>query len=124
MPTRLKRVQREGTEVLFMDSSREISRADALKGLIVLPALAAGFGALTLEAEAAKSAKAAVKYQDHPKGAQKCSGCRYFIKGKTATANGTCQIVSGSISPNGWCVAWAKKYATAAAARTSRQAAP
>jgi hypothetical protein len=93
-----------------MDSSlKRISRADALKGIIVLPALAASFGALSLEADAAKSSKAAVKYQDRPKGAQKCSGCRFFIKGKNAKANGTCQVVSGSISPNGWCTAWAKK---------------
>ena len=94
-----------------MEHSRmRISRSDALKGIIVLPALAATFGRLTLEeAEAAKSSKAAVKYQNHPKGSQKCAGCRFFIKGKTASANGACQIVSGSISPNGWCVAWAKK---------------
>jgi len=94
-----------------MDSSRErMSRADALKRIVVLPALAAAFGGLTLGAEAAsKSSPAAVKYQNHPKGSQKCGGCRFFIKGKSATANGTCQIVSGSISPNGWCVAWAKK---------------
>lgn len=94
-----------------MDSSHErISRADALKGIIILPALAIAFGGLTLDAEAAsKSSKAAVKYQGHPKGTQKCSGCRFFVKGKNAKANGSCQIVSGSISPNGWCVAWAKK---------------
>ena len=93
-----------------MDNSRErISRADVLKGIIVLPALAATFADLTREAQAAKSSKAAVKYQNHPKGSQRCGGCRFFIKGKTANANGACQIVSGSISPSGWCVAWAKK---------------
>jgi len=94
-----------------MDHSRErISRADALRGMIVLPALAATFVGLNLESEAAtKSSKAAVKYQGHPKGSQKCAGCRFFIKGKNSKANGACQIVSGSISPNGWCVAWAKK---------------
>ncbi len=93
-----------------MDHSREkLSRADALKGIIVLPALAATFAGLTREAEAAKQSKAALKYQNHPKGSQKCAGCRFFIKGKTANANGACQIVSGSISPNGWCVSWAKK---------------
>ncbi|MBV9148408.1 MAG: high-potential iron-sulfur protein [Candidatus Eremiobacteraeota bacterium] len=91
------------------DSRNRISRSDALKGIIVLPALAVGFGALTLEAEAAKASKASVKYQSHPKGSQKCAGCRFFIKGKTASANGACQVVAGSISPNGWCVSWAKK---------------
>ena len=93
-----------------MEHSRHrISRSDALKGIIVLPALAATFGSLTLEAQAAKQSKGSVKYQNHPKGSQKCAGCRFFIKGTTASASGACQIVSGSISPNGWCVAWAKK---------------
>ena len=93
-----------------MEHSRDrISRSDALKGIIVLPAFAASFGALTLEAEAAKASQASVKYQNHPKGSQKCAGCRFFIKGKNAKANGACQVVAGSISPNGWCVSWAKK---------------
>ncbi len=80
----------------------KISRGDALKGLVVLPALAGVLAATGLEAEA-KSSKAAVKYQNHPKGNQKCSGCRLFQK-----PHG-CQIVAGNISPNGWCIAWAKK---------------
>ncbi|MBV8689223.1 MAG: high-potential iron-sulfur protein [Candidatus Eremiobacteraeota bacterium] len=93
-----------------MKESRErLSRAEALKSIVILPALAAAFGGLTLEAQAAKQSKAALKYQNKPKGSQKCAGCRFFIKGKTAGANGACQIVAGSISPNGWCVSWAKK---------------
>jgi len=92
-----------------MQHSREkMSRGEALKGIIILPALAATI-ALPLQADAAKQCKPAMKYQNKPKGSQKCAGCRFFIRGKTANANGACQIVSGSISPNGWCVAWAKK---------------
>ena len=87
----------------------KISRADALKGLIVLPALAAAMAGTVSSADAAGS-KAQFKYQDKPKGSQKCSGCRFFKNGpKGPKGNGTCSIVSGAISPNGWCIAWAKK---------------
>ena len=44
-----------------------------------------------------KMSKQAARYQDSPKGDQKCEGCRFFIEG------GSCQLVEGEISPNGWC---------------------
>ncbi len=84
-----------------------LTRQQALKALI-LPALAAAIGGTTALAEA-KSSKAQLKYQDHPHGSQKCAGCKLFIPGKNATAMGQCKVVSGSISPNGWCVAYTKK---------------
>ena len=89
---------------------KQPSRKEALKQLVVLPALAglAVAGTSTI-AEASKSSKSAVKYQSTPKGNAKCSGCSLFIPGKTATANGTCKVVEGSISPNGWCVAYTPK---------------
>ena len=89
--------------------SGKISRGDALKGLVVLPALAAALAGTGALAEA-KSPPAALKYQNHPKGGSKCSGCRFFLANKkNPKANGGCTLVSGPISPNGWCVAWAKK---------------
>ena len=42
-------------------------------------------------------AKQTAQYQDAPNGDQKCEGCRFFIDG------GTCRLVEGEISPNGWC---------------------
>lgn len=84
-----------------------MTRREALKSLM-LPALAAALGATTGVADA-KSSKAQFKYQDHPKGDDKCSGCKFFIPGKNAKAAGTCKIVAGSISPNGWCLAFTKK---------------
>jgi hypothetical protein len=85
-----------------MDNSKDTRQA-FLRSVIVLPALAAltlGAGAV---AEAADN-KAQFKYQDKPgKGGEKCSGCKLF---KPPAA---CQVVTGKISPNGWCVAWAKK---------------
>jgi hypothetical protein len=49
------------------------------------------------------------KYQPNPKGAAQCSKCKYFLPGKTPTANGACKQVAGVISPNGWCQFYAKK---------------
>jgi hypothetical protein len=55
-------------------------------------------------APVAKVTQASVQYQTQPKGDQKCSGCMHFI----AESN-TCKLVEGNISPEGWCVLWAKK---------------
>ncbi len=55
-------------------------------------------------AEAAKVSQASVQYQDQPKGDQQCSGCMHFISESNA-----CKLVEGQISPQGWCVLWAKK---------------
>lgn len=51
-----------------------------------------------------KMAQAKVQYQTQPKGEQKCAACLHF----NAESN-TCKLVEGQISPNGWCVLWAKK---------------
>ncbi|HEY8297135.1 MAG TPA: high-potential iron-sulfur protein [Candidatus Baltobacteraceae bacterium] len=88
---------------------RKFTRSDALKSLIVLPALAAAIIETTDTADA-KSSKAQFKYQSHPKGSAKCSGCSLFIPGKHASAMGQCKVVAGSISPNGWCVAYTAKH--------------
>ncbi len=59
--------------------------------------------AVTGAASAADN-KAQFKYVDKStKSGQKCSGCKLF------TAPAGCTVVTGKISPNGWCVAWAKK---------------
>jgi hypothetical protein len=52
----------------------------------------------------AKVSQASVQYQTQPKGDQKCADCLHFI----AESN-TCKLVEGNISPNGWCVLWARK---------------
>ena len=88
-----------------MDRSSDIqSRKDALRTLIVLPALA---GALALSSTAADAAdnKAQFKYQDKPdaKTGHKCSMCQLFKPPHS------CSVVTGVISPDGWCTAWVKK---------------
>ena len=51
-----------------------------------------------------KHSKAYAQYQDHPnKGGQSCVGCIFFSPGKAAGQMGSCSLVSGEISPYGWC---------------------
>jgi hypothetical protein len=90
------------------DSANRITRRDFVAGAIVLPALAGLMLAETSNAQA-KGSKAQFKYQDKPNNGHKCSQCSFYVPGKSLTANGSCKIVDGSISPNGWCTAWAKK---------------
>lgn len=49
-----------------------------------------------------KLSKDEAKYQEQPKGTQKCSNCAKFNSAKK-----TCQRVEGLVSPEGWCVLWA-----------------
>ncbi len=86
---------------------KEISRRTLLKGAVGVTGVAL-MSALTVRAQG-KATKAAMQYQDKPKDGQKCSDCRFFIPGTSSTANGTCQVVEGSISPQGWCTAYSKK---------------
>lgn len=85
----------------------KLTRHDALKAL-VLPALAVAIGGTTAIADA-KASKAALKYQTHPNGGAKCETCKLFIRGKNTASMGTCKVVAGPISPQGWCVAYTKK---------------
>jgi hypothetical protein len=88
-----------------MDQPRkQFTREEALKQLVVLPALAgiiaAGFGATAQAADNKKQ----FHYQTKPgPSGKKCSGCRFF------RAPSGCSIVNGKISPDGWCIAWAKR---------------
>ncbi len=86
----------------------KITRQQALK-TIALPAFAAAMAGAAMTTAEAKASKSTVKYQDKPKGSQKCAGCKFFITGKSKTATGSCKIVDGSISPNGWCTAFSAK---------------
>lgn len=76
-----------------------ISASAALAALSSAPAIA----------QQGKTPKSAVHYQNTPKNGKQCSGCRFFKAGSSASADGTCSIVQGAISPKGWCSAWAAK---------------
>ena len=90
------------------DPDKNLTRTDFVRGIVILPALAGLLVAGTTVAEA-KGSQAQFKYQSKPNGKQKCSNCTLFIPGKTATADGTCKVVDGTISPNGYCIAYSAK---------------
>ena len=46
-----------------------------------------------------------VRYQDQPKGSQRCVGCKNFV------GPSGCRVVSGSVNPNGWCLLFQAKSA-------------
>ena len=60
-------------------------------------------------AQGGMESKAMAKYQEKPNGSQECDGCMQFVPGKDSSANGTCKIVQGSISPKGWCMNFTPK---------------
>jgi len=45
---------------------------------------------------AAKMSQAEAKFQDIPRGGLSCVGCTFFRR------PASCQVVEGTISPNGW----------------------
>jgi len=107
-------VKRTGIEVpcfnidqrgLLMHGISKFSRRSLLRSAVAL-AGAATCASLVSNRQAraqGKASKDAMKYQDHPNGEQKCSNCLQFV------APGSCKVVEGAISPNGYCIAWVKK---------------
>jgi High potential iron-sulfur protein len=91
-----------------MHDSNDQTRRGFISGIVVLPALAGMLLAQTATAEA-KGSKTQFKYQTTPNNGKKCSTCNLFIPGGSASANGTCKVVDGSISPKGWCIAYSAK---------------
>ncbi len=71
-------------------------------GLVAFGGIVAAAGASAQE----KIAPAMVQYQTMPKDGNKCSTCVNF------EAPAACKIVSGTINPNGWCIAFAPKEQT------------
>jgi len=88
-----------------MTGSNGISRRRVLTiaaGATAIVGAAAVVGSST-PALAAKAPQKAVKYQDTPKGEQRCENCALF------EAPSSCKTVDGTISPQGWCIVYAKK---------------
>jgi hypothetical protein len=89
----------------LMLSRRAVLRGALLVGCNLIVPLAI-FSSPANGAESAatkKVSKASVKYQNQPKGEQKCSLCKNFI-----AASKTCHRVEGPINPEGWCILWIK----------------
>jgi hypothetical protein len=90
------------------ESSRPRSRGTFLTSIVVLPALAGLFGAAA-EADSSKASQASMHYQGTPNGGSHCSLCKFYVPAADGKSDGSCQIVDGSISPNGYCMAFSAK---------------
>ena len=88
-----------------------ISRREILKSMGVIIG-ATAVTALLIPKIAHMISKAWVQYQDHPEGDQYCASCVNFIPNIKSTANGTCMIVEGAISPHGWCKSFAQRLSS------------
>ena len=87
-----------------MDERAKLSRRSMLRSAALLAGGTLAAGVIQVKpAHAQKAGKDAVKYQDSPKDGQKCADCLYF------QAPGSCAVVDGAISPNGWCTLFNKK---------------
>jgi hypothetical protein len=69
--------------------------ADCLARTLLLAALAVAAPGATEELP--KLSPAEAEYQTSPKGMFSCAVCTFFIKPRG------CKVVTGEISPNGWC---------------------
>jgi hypothetical protein len=82
---------------------KHITRKTALTDLLIVPIAAGAVLAVNVAPAEADDNKAQYKYQDQPgAGGAKCSECSLF------QSPSSCSVVTGTISPNGWCVAFAK----------------
>jgi hypothetical protein len=92
-------------EIFPMDHNRKLSRRSVLRGAALLASAALTASMVpSKEADAQqKASQQAMQYQDKPNGDKRCSNCLSFI------APSSCAIVEGTVSSNGYCLAWAKK---------------
>ena len=88
--------------------SDRVSRKSVLINLLSLPLAAAAVASVTAPADA-KTAPSAVQYVPKSKNGKFCKNCRFYVANKAAGKAGTCTIVSGTIEPLGYCVAYAAK---------------
>jgi len=93
-----------------MSNTQAVTRRSFMGRAVLLAGAAAASGLIVRPARAQqKVPQAAVKYQDKPNGNMKCGNCLQFVPGSSPDANGTCKVVDGTISPNGYCTIWVAK---------------
>lgn len=65
-------------------------------------------GARGAQAQTNAALRSALKYQDQPKGDQRCNNCLHWVPGANPSAKGGCKVIpnDSQISPTGWCTAW------------------
>jgi hypothetical protein len=88
----------------------QLSRRQILGSLKVVGAAGglAAFGIVDAGRAADSSSqlrKQDVRYQDQPKGTQRCATCKNFV------GPNVCRVVQGSVNPTGWCLLFQAKAA-------------
>ena len=86
------------------DDQMKLSRRRLLQSALVVGATAPLLVSTPVLAGSDKTTQKAAQYQDKPMGDKDCSKCRFFIKPKSGEKTGTCQLVQGAISPQGYCM--------------------
>ena len=84
-----------------MTEQQGVSRRRVLT--IAAGAAGASVAGLGVARAQAKTPQKAMKYQDTPKGDQRCENCKQF------QPPSACKVVDGTISPQGWCTVYMKK---------------
>ena len=84
----------------------------ARRSFLVSSAQLAGLATITIltgrsAPATAKATKSDFMYQDHPHNGRRCAQCKFFSLDGAHSGNGSCAIVAGVISPEGWCAAFA-----------------
>lgn len=82
---------------------RTIIEGMTRRALFTQAAGVAAATAIVAAAEAQSLEKSAVVYRNHPKGAERCSGCAFW---RAEGAEGACSMVLGKVSPDAWCAIW------------------
>ena len=85
-----------------MDDSREVTGVSR-RTVLIAAAGAASLLAIMSAGAGVKVSQSSVHYQPTPKDGQDCGHCYQFL------APGSCKMVDGDISRNGWCGLWVKK---------------
>ena len=91
-----------------MTDSSKISRRQVLTVAAGAAGAVTGVAAMVVAsapAQAAKASQKTVKYQDTPKGEQRCENCLQF------EAPSACKTVDGTVAAQGWCIVYVKKPA-------------
>ena len=83
-----------------MTEQQGVSRRRVLT--IAAGAAGASIAGVSVAPAQAKTPQKTVKYQDTPKGDQRCENCKQF------EPPSACKVVDGTISPQGWCLVYVK----------------
>jgi hypothetical protein len=97
------RVEADVKAASLVPDADAVSRRALLRGAALTFGIAATCMVTKRAAAQAKLSQADAKYQDQPKGDQSCNACQHF------QAPSSCQVVDGTISPQGWCQLFVKK---------------